>query len=143
MTPSPSTERNWSQKRPAPCCVCTCGERSKHFIEDTMNLVLLFTYLNFPELWLSQKKLAPCCACTCGKRPKHFIENMNCESRQRCGTCPPSKQDKTRFTCELPTMGAFADIDHFQVFCKDYSHPWNTNPGDFHPDRNGGHVVPR
>jgi len=38
MTPSPSKERNWSQKEPAPC-VC---ERSKHFIEDMMNLVLLF-----------------------------------------------------------------------------------------------------
>jgi len=25
------------------CTVCTCGERSKHFIEDMMNLVLLFT----------------------------------------------------------------------------------------------------
>jgi len=25
------------------CAVCTCGERLKHFIEDMMNLVLLFT----------------------------------------------------------------------------------------------------
>jgi len=25
------------------CTVSTCGERSKHFIEDMMNLVLLFT----------------------------------------------------------------------------------------------------
>jgi len=25
------------------CTTCTCGEKSKHFIEDTMNLVLLFT----------------------------------------------------------------------------------------------------
>jgi len=49
-TPSPSKERNWRQKGPAPCCVCTCGERSKHFIED-----------------------------------------MNFETRQRCGTCPPPK----------------------------------------------------
>jgi len=23
--------------------MCTCGERSKHFVEDVMNLVLLFT----------------------------------------------------------------------------------------------------
>ena len=34
MTPSPSEERNWSQKGHAPYCVCTSGERSKHFIED-------------------------------------------------------------------------------------------------------------
>jgi len=38
-----SKERNWSQKEPAPCCVCTCGDRSKHFIEDMTNLVLLFS----------------------------------------------------------------------------------------------------
>jgi len=25
------------------CAVCTCGERSKHFIEDMMNLVFLFS----------------------------------------------------------------------------------------------------
>jgi len=35
MTTSPSEERNWSQKGPAPC-VRTCDERSKHFIEDMM-----------------------------------------------------------------------------------------------------------
>jgi len=60
---------------------------------------------------------------------------MNFETRQRCGTCPPSKQNKTRFTCQLPlpTMGALAGIDHFQVFCKDHSHPWNTHPGWFPP----------
>jgi len=48
------------------CTVCTCGARIKHFIEDMINLVLLFTLLKFLELWLSQKRLAPCCACTCG-----------------------------------------------------------------------------
>jgi len=58
MTPSPSKERNWSQKEPAPCFVYTCGESSKHFIEDMMNLVLLFSYLKFLELWLRQKRLA-------------------------------------------------------------------------------------
>jgi len=57
MTPSPSKERNWSQKETAPCCVCTCGEGTRHFIEDMMNLVLLFSYLKFLELWLSQKRL--------------------------------------------------------------------------------------
>ena len=88
------------------CTVCTCGERSIHFIEDMMNLLLLFTWLKFIELWLSQKKLAPCCACTCGKRPKQFIDDINFEIKQRCGTCPPSKQNRMRFTCQLPTMGS-------------------------------------
>jgi len=78
---------------------------------------------------LAKKSLAPC-ACTCGKRPKHFYEVMHFETRQRCGTCPPSKQNKTSFTCQLPvpTMGALAGIDHYQVSCKYCSHPWNTNP---------------
>jgi len=31
---------------------------------------------------------------------------MNFETKQRCGTCPPSKQNKTRFTCQLPTIGS-------------------------------------
>jgi len=31
---------------------------------------------------------------------------MNFETRQRCGIYPPSKQNKTRLTCQLPTMGS-------------------------------------
>jgi len=54
MTPSSSEEKIRSWKRPAPFCMCTCGARSKHFIEDMMDLVLLFSYLKFLELWLSQ-----------------------------------------------------------------------------------------
>jgi len=30
---------------------------------------------------------------------------MNFETIQRCGTYPPSKQNKTRFMCQLPKMG--------------------------------------
>jgi len=56
VTPSPSEERNWSQKGHAPC-VCTCGERSKHFIEDDEPCASLFQ-MTFPELWLNQKRLA-------------------------------------------------------------------------------------
>jgi len=43
MTPSPSEKRIWSWRRPALCCMRTCGARSKHFMEDMMNLVLLFS----------------------------------------------------------------------------------------------------
>ena len=42
VTPSPSEERNCSQKGHAPCCVCTCGVRSKHFIEDDEPCASLF-----------------------------------------------------------------------------------------------------
>jgi len=87
------------------CTVSTCGERSKCFIGDMMNLVLLFRWLNFLEISLSQKRLAPCCACTCSKRPKHGMKNMNFATRQCCGTCPPSKQNKTRFTCPTTNDG--------------------------------------
>ena len=115
------------------CTVCTCGEESKHLIEDMMNLVLLFTWMKFLELWRSQKRLARCCACTCGKRPKHFIEDMNFETRQGCATCPPSNRTKRGSHANYQTWGALVCIDHFQVFCKDYPHPWNTNPGWFPP----------
>ena len=37
--------------------VCTCGERSKHFIEDN-DLVLLCFELKFLKLWLNQKRLS-------------------------------------------------------------------------------------
>jgi len=29
---------------------------------------------------------------------------MNFETNQSCGNCPPSKQNKTRLTCQLPTL---------------------------------------
>jgi len=41
VTLSPSEERNWSQKGHAPC-VCSCGERSEHFIEDDEPCASLF-----------------------------------------------------------------------------------------------------
>jgi len=31
---------------------------------------------------------------------------MNVETRQRCGICPPLKQNQARFTCQLPAMGS-------------------------------------
>jgi len=47
MTPSPSGKKLEPESA---CTVCTCGERSKHFIKDMVNLVLLFTQLKFLEL---------------------------------------------------------------------------------------------
>jgi len=40
MTSSPSEEEIGVRRA---CRVFTCGERSKHFIEDMMNLAFLFT----------------------------------------------------------------------------------------------------
>jgi len=42
MTPSPSEERNWSQNALAPCSVCTCGVRSKHYSEDDETCASLY-----------------------------------------------------------------------------------------------------
>ena len=62
------------------------------------------------------------------------------------------KQNQTRFTCQLPvpTMGALAGIDQFQptlitfkFFAKITHASGIPNSGDFHPDRSGGHVLPR
>jgi len=39
---------------------------------------------------------------------------------------PVHNQNKTRFTWQ--PWEAVVSIDHFQVFGKDCSHPWNTNP---------------
>jgi len=34
---------------------------------------------------------------------------MNLDTRQRCGTCPPSKQNKMRFTCQQGRINHWAN----------------------------------
>jgi len=104
VTPFPSEQRNWSQKGHVPC-VCTCGERSKHFIEDDEPCVSCYE-LKFLELWLNQKGLALVVCALAVKGQSIFMRTRTLRSNTRCGTCPPSKQNKTRFTCQLPTMGS-------------------------------------
>ena len=132
MTPSPSEERNWSQKGPAPRGGARGGARGPlppkilpgppsgppkiRYLSVGLFLKVLHRPLTAPLVAKLAPPVAPqmkmsvsapaCTACTCGERSKHFIDDMNFETRQRCGTCPPSKQDKTRFTCQLPTMGS-------------------------------------
>jgi len=65
VTPAPSEERKWSQKGHAPC-VCTSGERSKHFIEEDEPCASLFRIEVSRTLALPEKA-CPCCACACGK----------------------------------------------------------------------------
>jgi len=105
-----------------------------------MNFVLLFTYLKCLELRLShQKNLAPSCACTCGKRPKHFIEDMNFETRQRLWNLSIIKTEQNEVHVSTD-MSAFVTFK----FSAEITHtPGILTPGDFHPDRSGGHVVPR
>jgi len=129
------------------CTLCTCVERSKHLLRTWW--ILCFSLPDWSFGWTLCFSLpdwsfwlAPYYACTCGKTPKHFIEDMNFETRQCCETCPPSKQNKTRFTCQLPTMGSTCLHWSLSSFLKDYSHPWNTNPGWF-PPRQDSHVVPK
>jgi len=123
--------------------LCSCGARSKQFVEDMMNLVLLFSSLKFLELWLSHKRLAPCCACTYDKRPNILLRTRTL--RPDNAAEPVHHQNRTkrgsRANCQrwehLPALITFkfsAKITHS---------PGILTPGDFHPDRSGGHVVPR
>jgi len=47
-------------------------------------------------------------------------------------SCPPSFYNKIApmgSRANYQWWGALVCIDHFQVFCKEYSHPWNANAG--------------
>jgi len=68
---------------------------------------------------------------------------MNFETRQRCGTCPPSNRTKWGSCANCQRWGTLVCSDCIQVFCKDYSHPGIQIPADFYPERSSGHVVPR
>ena len=57
VTPSPSEERNWSQKGPAPC-VCALVVKGQSISPRIINLVLLCFELKFLKLWLNRKRLA-------------------------------------------------------------------------------------
>jgi len=67
-------------------------------------------------------------------RSDKVVEPVHHQNRTKRGS---------RANCQR--WGALFCFDHFQVFCNDYSHPWNTSltSGDFYPGRSGGHVVPR
>jgi len=65
---------------------------------------------------------------------------MNFETRQRCGTCPPSNRTKrgSRANCQCQRW------EHLPALITKVAHTLGIpTPGDFHPDRSGGHVVPR
>ena len=120
--------------------VCALVVKGQSILSRMMNLVLLCSELKFLELWLNQNGFALVVRALAIKGQSIQFEDMNFEIRQRCGTCPPSKQNKTRFTCQR--RGALACIDHFQVFCNTCT-PGILTSGDFYPGRSGGHVVPR
>jgi len=66
---------------------------------------------------------------------------MNFETGQRCGICPPSKQNKVH----VPTAN---DGEHLSAlitfnFSAKITHtPGILTPRDIHPDRSGGRLVP-
>jgi len=65
-------------------------------------------------------------------RPDNAVEPVHHQNRTKRGS---------RANCQR--WEALVCIDHFQLFWKDYSHPWNANLDDFHPGTSGGHVDPR
>jgi len=78
--------------------------------------------------------------------PKDFIEDMNFETRQRCGSWNLSTIKKEQNKVHVPTTN---DGEHlsalitFKFSAKVTHTPGILTPGDFHPFRSGGHVVPR
>jgi len=123
VTPSSSEERNCSQKGHAPCALVVKGQ---NILSRMMNLVLLCSELKFLELWLNQKRLALVLRAlavkgqsillrTCTLRPDNAVDPVPHQNRTKRGS---------RANCQR--WGALVCIDHFHVFCNDYSHPWNT-----------------
>jgi len=51
-------------------------------------------------------------------RPDNTVEPVYHQNKTKRGS---------RVNCQR--RGALVWIDHFHVFCKYYSHAWNTNPG--------------
>ena len=127
MTPSPTEERNWRQKGPAQCALVVKGQAFywghhepcvSHFpseVSRTLAWAIKGLLLVRAHVVKGQSILLRAWAL----RPDNA-----------CGTCPPSKWG-SRANCQR--WGALVSIDHFQGFCKDYWHPWNTNPGWFPP----------
>jgi len=140
MTASPSEEKNWSRKRPAPCALVVKGQSI--LLRTWWTLYFSLPNWNVLKSGLAKKDLLLVRALvvkgqsillrTWTLRPDNALEPVHHQNRTKRGSC-----------ANYQRWGALACIDHFQVFCQDYSHPWNTNSGDFHPDRSGGHVVPR
>jgi len=70
---------------------------------------------------------------------------MNFETRQRCGTCPASKQNKTRFTtgANCQRWWTLVVLITFKFSAKITYTPGILTPGDFQPDSTSGQVVLR
>ena len=115
------------------CVQCALVVKGQSILSRMMNLVLLCSELKFLELWLNQKGLALVVRALAVKgqcilmrtwtlRPDNAVEPVQHQNRTKRGS---------RANCLR--WGAHVCIDHFQVFCNDYSHPWNTNPRWFLP----------
>jgi len=133
MTPYPSKERNRSQKGPAPCCVWTCGEMSSILLRTWWTLCFSIPKWSFQNFGLAKKGLLLVVRAfvvtdqsillrTWTLRPDNAVEPAHHQNRTKRGS---------RANCQR--WGTLVCTNHVQVFCKDYSHPWNINPGWFPP----------
>ena len=124
MTPSLSEERKWSQKEPA-SCACTCDESQNILLRTWWTLC----YLIEVSRTLAQPKKA--CSLLCvhlWSKAKAFHRGHELWDQT---TLWNLSTIKTRFACQLPTMGN--TCLHWSLSSKDYSHPWNTIPRWFPP----------
>ena len=113
--------------------VCALVVKGQSILSRMMNLVLLCFELKFLEVWLNQKGLALVVRALAVKGQSILLRTWTLRSDN--GVEPVHHQNRTkrvsRVNCQR--WGALVCIDHFHVFCKDYSHPWNTNRGWFLP----------
>jgi len=92
-----------------------------------MNLVLLFSELKFLELWLNQTGLALVVRALAVKGQSILLRTWTLRSDNAVEPVHHQNRTKRGSHANCQRWGALVYIDHFQVFCNDYSHPWNTN----------------
>ena len=141
MTPSPLEERNWSLTGPVPwalvvkgqsvlsgtwwtLCFCFAGWISWKYRLAKKGLLLVVRALVVKGQSMVWR--------TWTLRPDNVVEPVHHQNRTKRG----SRANYQRW-------GALVCIDHCQVFCKTTHNPGILTPVDFHPNRSGGHVVPR
>jgi len=95
--------------------------------------VLLCSELKFLELWLNQKRFALVVRALAVKSQSVLLRTWTLRSDTAVEPVYNQNRTKQGSRANCQRWGALVCIDHFQVFCNDYSHPWNTNLGWFLP----------
>ena len=111
----------------SPFRVCTCSERSKHFIGNMMNLVLLFL-IEVSRTLACQKDFLLVVRTLMVKSQSIFLRTRTFRPDNAVELDHHQNRTKRSSRANCQRWGALVCIDHFPIFCKDYSHLWNTSP---------------